>query len=387
MESLLTEPLIPLIDLQRQHRSLRNEIRRAMDAAMARGDFILGADTIEFEKEFAAYHGVSDCVGVGDGTAALQLGLVALGIGPGDEVILPANTFIATALAVTHTGARPVLVDCDPAFYTIDVVSVERALTPRTKALIPVHLYGHPAPMEPLLEMAQDRKLFVVEDAAQAHGARTNGRLCGTMGDVGCFSFYPGKNLGACGDGGAIVTRNRKLAERARMLRNYGQRQKSVHTIRGFNSRLDTLQAAILRVKLPYLDDWNEQRTRAAAQYGKFLSSARMKLPRTAAGAASAWHLYVVQAEDRDSLQAALQSARVGHGIHYPTPIHLHGAYADLGYRRGDFPAAEHLADRICSLPMFPEITREELEYVAQVCRNHASDRGFARESITADEL
>ena len=383
----MTQPVIPLVDLQRQHSSLREEIAAAIERVIARSDFILGGETREFEKEFARYHDVADCVGVADGTAALQLGLLALGIGPGDEVIVPANTFIASALAVSATGARPVLVDCDPDFYTIDPRSVEHALTPRTKALMPVHLYGHPAPMAPLLEIARDRNLFVIEDAAQAHGARYQGLVCGSMGDIGCFSFYPGKNLGACGDAGAIITRNRRIAERVRVLRDYGQKNKSVHAIKGFNSRLDTVQAAILRVKLPYLDRWNQQRRRAAAQYNELLCSPGFKTPSARQGTKPVWHLYVIQVEDRDLLQGALKGASVGYGIHYPTPIHLQQAYAELGYRRGDFPVAEYLSKRIISLPLFAEITRNELQCVARACHAAFAARNLPETALAASDL
>ncbi len=341
---------------------------------MDRCDFVLGEDTREFENEFAAFHQVPYCVGVGDGTAALHLALLALGVGPGDEVVVPTNTFIATVLAISHTGARPVLVDCDPNYYTMDTEAVERALTRHTKALLPVHLYGHPADMDPLLEIARSRKLFVVEDAAQAHGATYKGRLCGTLGDVGCFSFYPGKNLGAYGDGGAIVTRNAELAERVRALGNYGQERKYAHTVKGFNSRLDSVQAAILRVKLRHLPHWNTQRRVVAKRYTESLAATNLQLPKTARWANPAWHLYVVQSDNRASLQTALDGANVGHGVHYPTPVHLQEAYRALGYGPGSFPVSESLAQRVISLPIFAEINETELERVIQVCREPESD-------------
>ena len=359
---------IQFVDLLRQYQNLKPEVDAAILRAVGRGDFILGEDVREFEKEFAAFNQASHCVGVADGTDALHLALLALGIGPGDEVIVQTNTFIASVLAISCTGAKPVLVDCEPGFYQVDVKAVERALTPRTKAIMPVHLYGHPADMDPLLQIAKDRKLFVVEDTAQAHGATYKGRLCGTMGDIGCFSFYPGKNLGAYGDGGAVVTRDAAQAEKISLLRNYGQKVKYVHTMKGFNSRLDTVQAAILRVKLKHLAKWNDQRRAAAARYGALLGGTKLQTPKTAPWANPVWHLYVVQTDDRAQLQLKLDAAGVAHGIHYPIPVHLQEAYRDLGHKPGDFPVAESLAPRILSLPMFPEITEEELQRVARAC-------------------
>jgi dTDP-4-amino-4,6-dideoxygalactose transaminase len=329
----------------------------------------------EFEKEFAAFNQVPFCTGVANGTDALQLALLALGIGAGDEVIVPANTFIASVLAISFTGARPVLVDCDPDYSNIDVKAVERALTPRTKAIMPVHLYGHPADMDPLLQIAGDRKLFVIEDTAQAHGATYKGRLCGTMGDLGCFSFYPGKNLGAFGDGGAVVTRNPALAEKVALLRNYGQKVKYTHSLKGYNSRLDTVQAAVLRVKLKHLARWNEQRRAAAARYGELLAGAELQLPKVAPWAVPVWHLYVVQSQDRPRLQAELDAANISHGMHYPIPVHLQEAFQELGYGPRSFPVAESLATRIVSLPIFPEIAEEELQRVAVACNGVVGSR------------
>ncbi len=360
---------IQFVDLQRQYQTLKPEMDAAILAAVGRGDYILGEDTREFEKEFASFNQADHCIGVGDGTDALHLALRGLGIGPGDEVIVPTHTYIASALAVTCAGATPVFVDCEPDYYTIDINGIEKALTPRTKAIMPVHLYGHPADMDPILEIAKDRNLFVVEDAAQAHGATYKGKFCGAIGDAGCFSFYPGKNLGAYGDGGAIVTHNAKLAEKISVLRNWGQKVKYVHTEKGFNSRLDTVQAAVLRVKLKRLAGWNEQRRSAAARYGELLAGSALALPKVAPWANPVWHLYVVQTAQRAKLQEALDAAGVSHGIHYPIPVHLQEAYRDLGYKPGDFPVAEALAARILSLPMFPEITDGELRRVAAACR------------------
>jgi dTDP-4-amino-4,6-dideoxygalactose transaminase len=376
----MSHPLIPLVDIRRQHQNISTEIDAAISRVVTRGDFILGEDTREFEKEFAAFHQVPHCIGVGDGTAALHLALLALGIGPGDEVIVPTNTFIASILSISHAGARPVLVDCDPVYYTIDIEGVERALTSRTKVLMPVHLYGHPADMGPLLEIARDRNLRIVEDVAQAHAATYQERFCGTMGDVGCFSFYPGKNLGAYGDGGAIITHRPELAERVARLRNYGQATKNVHTMPGFNSRLDSLQAAVLRVKLRYLTRWNDQRRAAAASYAELLAGTSLQLPKIAPWANPVWHLYAVQTGKRALLQAALDAANITHGIHYPIPVHLQEACRDLGYRRGAFPVSESLAERILSLPMFPEITDHELDRVTQACMRAQPQTRAARE-------
>jgi dTDP-4-amino-4,6-dideoxygalactose transaminase len=357
---------VHFVDLLRQYEQIKPELDAAFLRAIERGDYILGEDTEAFEQEFAAYLGVPHCVGVGDGTDALCLALRALGVGAGDEVIVPANTFIATALAVSQAGAQPVLVDCEPQYYNIDVDAVEAAISSRTRAIIPVHLYGQPADMDPILATARRHGLHVIEDAAQAHGARYKGRRCGSIGDAACFSFYPSKNLGAMGDGGAIVTRHAALAEKIRHLRNWGQKAKYVHTEKGCNSRLDTVQAAVLRVKLRYLDQWNERRRRAAARYSELLTGAGVTLPAVAPWAEAVWHLYVVQTPHRAATQKALDETNIAHGIHYPVPIHLQQAYADIGHSRGDFPVAERLAERVLSLPMFPEITDEELERVAR---------------------
>ena len=367
---------IQFVDLLRQYHDHQPELDAAILRAVGRGDFILGEDVREFEKEFAAFNQAPHCIGVADGTDALHLALLALGIGPGDEVIVPTHTYIASVLAISNTGARPVLVDCDPDYYTIDVKAVERALTSKTRAIMPVHLYGQPADMDPLLQIAKNRKLSIVEDTAQGHGATYKDRLCGTMGDIGCFSFYPGKNLGAYGDGGAVVTRDAALAEKISLLRNYGQKVKYVHTMKGFNSRLDTVQAAILRVKLKHLAKWNDQRRTAAASYGTLLANTKLDLPKVAPYANPVWHLYVVQTGDRAGLQTALDAANVSHGIHYPIPVHLQEAYRDLGYKQGDFPVTEALAGRILSLPMFPEIRPDEIETVAAAVGKFAGASG-----------
>ncbi len=363
-------PKVPFVDLLRQYEMLRPEMEPAVLGCLQKADYILGADTAAFEREFAAFNRVPHCIGVANGTDALHLGLLALGIGPGDEVIVPANSYIASALAVSMTGARPVFADCDPVTSTLDPHAAARAVTARTRAIMPVHLYGHPADMDPILDLAQAHGLRVIEDNAQAHGATYKGRICGTMGEIGCFSFYPGKNLGAYGDGGALVTSDGELAKKLGMLRNYGQEAKYVHTEVGFNSRLDTVQAAILRVKLRHLDRWTERRAAAAARYLDMLAGVGIELPEVAAWASPVWHLFVVRTPDRARLQSALESAGIGYGIHYPIPIHLQGAYRPLGHHPGDFPVVEDLAGRILSLPLFPEITVEEQERVVAAVRS-----------------
>jgi dTDP-4-amino-4,6-dideoxygalactose transaminase len=362
-----TQTAVPFMDLQAQHRALAAEIRVAVDEVLTDCNFILGKQVREFEQAFAAYVGVAHAVGVSNGLDALRIALAALDIGPGDEVIVPANTYIATALAVSALGARVVLVDCDASTYNIDPEQLERAITARTRVMIPVHLTGQPADMAPILEIAERRGLQVLEDAAQAHGARYQGQLCGSMGIAGCFSFYPAKNLGAAGDAGMIVTQNGKLAQRARRLSNYGEVVKYEHAEKGFNARLDTLHAAILQVKLPHLDDWNEKRTQHAQRYRDRLARiSGIMLQSVLPDCTPVYHLFMVQTSRRDALRQFLQDRGVQTGIHYPTPIHLQPAYADRGWKKGDFPVAEELASRIVSLPMFPELRSEQIDYVCE---------------------
>jgi dTDP-4-amino-4,6-dideoxygalactose transaminase len=356
---------VPFVDLKAQYLNISVEIDQAINRVIQRTAFILGDDVAAFESEFAEYLGVKYAVGVGSGLAALELALRAYGIGGGDEVITTANTFIATVLAIMATGARPVLVDVDPATYNMDPAALEAAITPRTRAIMPVHLYGQPANLDAICAIARRHSLLVVEDAAQAHGAFYQGRRVGSFGHAAGFSFYPAKNLGAFGDGGMMVTNDKSVAERIRQLRNYGQSVKYCHLVKGTNSRLDTLQAAVLRVKLRYLDQWNAQRRKHADTYHKLLAAFPVVCPVTPPGGDHIYHLYVIQVENRDSVQAALNSGGVDTGIHYPGPVHLQEACADLGYRPGDFPVTEALAARILSLPMFAELTGKQIDHVA----------------------
>jgi dTDP-4-amino-4,6-dideoxygalactose transaminase len=360
---------VPFVDLGAQYQAIAPEINSAIQGVLEKRDFILGSDVELFEKEFADFIGTSHAVGVGSGLAALELALRAWEIGPGDEVITAANTYIATTLAIMAVGARPVLVDMDPATFNINPAAIEAAITPKTRALIPVHLCGQPADMDPILEIAAGRNVLVLEDAAQAHGSMYRGRRAGSLGHAGAFSFYPGKNLGAYGDGGLIVTNDDTLAEKLRQLRNYGQRVKYVHTTIGTNSRLDTIQAAILRVKLRHLDRWNAQRGERAAQYNALLAGAGCEVPQIAANRTHIFHLYMVQVENRAEVQKILAERGISTGIHYPIPIHLQEASASLGYRKDDFPETERAAERILSLPMYAELTESQCAYVAENLR------------------
>jgi dTDP-4-amino-4,6-dideoxygalactose transaminase len=370
---------IPFVDLAAQQQRIRAEIEQAIAGVLDRCDFILGEDVATFEQEFARCIGVEHAVGVSNGLDALRLALLALDIGPGDEVILPANTYIATALAVSSVGARPVLVDCEPETYNLDPAHLPAALTPRTRAVIPVHLAGRPVEMERIMAFARGAGLAVIEDAAQAHGGAYGERRCGSLGDIGCFSFYPSKNLGAYGDGGAVTTNDARLAERLRRIRDNGQRAKYLHVERGLNARLDTLQAAILRVKLRYLDDWNRERAALAEEYRKRLAGVGdVVLPSRPPHSTHVYHLFIIETARRDALQHHLNAAGIGTGIHYPISIHLQEAYADLGYSAGDFPAAERAAARMLSLPMFPELRVDQLERVCDEIKRFFSHQAVA---------
>jgi dTDP-4-amino-4,6-dideoxygalactose transaminase len=376
---------VPLLDLTAQYASIKHEIGEAMSGVLERSDFILGEELELFESEFAAFCEARHCIGVDSGLSALELVLRAWGIGPGDEVITAANTFIATAFAISNTGATPVLVDVDPQTCNIDPEAVRSAITTRTKALVPVHLYGMPADMDQINSLASQYRLAVLEDACQAHGAKYKGRRAGSLGHAAAFSFYPGKNLGAYGDGGAIVTSDDALAERLRSMRNYGQRAKYIHSDKGFNRRLDTLQAAILRVKLHHLDEWNGMRDQHARSYRALLDDSRVTLPGKCNQAVSAWHLYVVRSSCRDVMKAHLDAQGIVTGMHYPTPIHLQAAYADAGYRKGEFPITERLAHEVLSLPMYAELDASSLERTADAVRNTPQEKRLTLARPTLD--
>ncbi|MFH1836068.1 MAG: DegT/DnrJ/EryC1/StrS family aminotransferase [Methanobacteriota archaeon] len=358
---------INFVDLKRQYTAIRDEIRTAIDGVLETTSFILGEDVSKFEEEFASFCDSKYCVGVGSGTEALHLALLACGVGPGDEVITVPNTYIATVLAITYAGAKPVFVDIDPETYNIDVSSLSEKITAKTQAILPIHLYGQPADMDPILDIAAEHDVRVVEDACQAHGSEYKGKRVGSLGDVGCFSFYPGKNLGAYGDGGAITTNNEEVYEKVMMLRNYGQKVKYHHLVKGFNSRLDTMQAAILRVKLRHLETWNELRRKNAQSYTALLEDSDVITPIEKDYSKHVYHLYVVRSKNRDGLAKYLGEKNVYTGIHYPIPVHLQEAYRDLGHSKGDFPVTEEYSKNILSLPMFPELTSEEVEKVAEV--------------------
>ena len=356
---------LPLVDLKAQHALVAAEVEAAVEGVMRNADFILGGDVAAFEEEFARYCESAECVGLDSGMSALELGMRAMGIGPGDEVITPAGSFIASSSAISFTGATPVWVDVDPVSYNIDASRIEAAITPRTRAIMAVHLYGQPADMDAILAIAERHGLPVIEDACQSHGARYRGRRTGSMGAFAAFSFYPSKNLGAYGDAGALTTNDRTLAERVRMMRNYGQRAKYDHVYLAWNRRLDTLQAAVLRVKLRHLDAWNSARRTIASLYGGLLEHSGAALPHSAAGVEHVYHLYVVQVADRDRVQAELTAAGIGTGIHYPVPIHLQEAYSDRGLAAGAFPVTEAAATRVLSLPMYPELAEADVRRVA----------------------
>ncbi len=359
---------IPLVDLKLQHALIADEVSAGLSQVMADTAFILGPQVGEFEAEFARFQEAPHCVGVGSGTDALEMALRALGVGAGDEVILPANTFIATALAVSRTGAVPVLVDCDPEHHLIDIQRAEEAVGSRTRAIIPVHLYGQLAPMEQLLECAVRHDLVVIEDAAQAHGARRHGKTAGSFGLAAGFSFYPGKNLGAYGDAGAVITHDADVHNAVRRLRNWGSDRKYHHPEMGFNSRLDTLQSVVLLAKLRHLATGNQHRREAAELYDELLVDIpEVSRPSVLEGNEPVWHLYVVRVAERDRVLQYLNARGIGAGIHYPIPIHLQGAYADLRKGPGSFPVAEQAANEILSLPMFAGITEAQQQHTIEI--------------------
>lgn len=358
---------IPFLDLGAAYRELQTEIDAAVARSLASGYYIGGPEVDAFEAEFASYCGATYAVGVANGLDALHLALRAMDVGPGDEVIVPSNTYIATWLAVSQCGATPVPVEPDARTYNIDPALIEAAITPRTKVILPVHLYGQPADMDPILAIARKHGLKVLEDGAQAHGARYKGQRLGAHGDAVAWSFYPGKNLGAMGDGGAVTTNDPQMADRIRVLRNYGSRVRYVNEVQGYNSRLDPLQAAILRVKLEHLDEWNARRRAVAQLYQDGFSGSGLTLPHVPEWAEPVWHLYVVQHSQRDALHKMLADNEVGSLIHYPIPPHLQQAYAESGWEKGRFPLAEHMADHVLSLPIGPSLETQQAEAVRRV--------------------
>jgi dTDP-4-amino-4,6-dideoxygalactose transaminase len=361
--------MLPLFDLTTQYRSIREEVREAVDQVLDNAHYILGPEVSAFEQNFARYCGVRHAIGVNSGTSALHLAVLAAGIGAGDEVITVPMTFIATAAAIRYAGATPVFVDVDPVTLTMDPSQIEAAITPRTKAILPVHLYGHPADMDPICAIARQHNLVVIEDCAQAHGAIYKGRTVGGIGDYGCFSFYPSKNLGACGEGGMVVTNSDRANEDLRMLRDWGQKTKGYHDIPAFNYRLEGIQGAILDVKLRHLPKWTELRRSHAGFYDRKLAGLDLTLPHQAAYASHVYHLYVVQVEDRAAWTKELEAQGIHTGVHYALPVHLQKAFQDLNYKAGSFPVAERASETVVSIPMFPELTQEQLDLVAKVVR------------------
>ena len=360
---------IPLVDLKAQYVDTKSEIDAAIQRVVENTNFILGQEVANFEQAFARYVGAKGAVGVASGTSALFLSLLACGIGPGDEVITTAHTFMATAEVISQRGARPVFVDIDPRTYNIDPAQVEDAITPHTKAILPVHLYGQPAHMEPLLDIAQRHNLWLIEDAAQAHGAEYRGQRCGTIGHLACFSFYPGKNLGAYGDAGAVTSNDEALLSRVRTLRNHGRIGKYEHAEIGYGERLDALQAAILGAKLPHLDAWNEARRAHARLYNEWLADCDVVTPYESPEVRHVYHLYVLRTPQRETMLAHLKSREISAGIHYPLPLHRQPAYLKQGYGNVSLPVTERLAQEVLSLPMYPELSREQIAYVAQAIK------------------
>jgi dTDP-4-amino-4,6-dideoxygalactose transaminase len=360
---------VPYLDLKAQYQSIKPEIDAAINCVLDSGQFVLGPQVAAFEQNFAAYCGTSECIALNSGTSALHLALLAAGVEPGDEVITVPFTFVASVAAVLYAGARPVLVDIEPRSFTMDPAAVEKGITRRTKAILPVHLYGQSADMDSIMDVARRHKLVVIEDAAQAHGAKYKGRLVGSIGDLACFSFYPGKNLGAYGEGGAVTTNNPEYARTVRMLRDWGQDRKYHHVLRGYNYRMEGFQGAVLDVKLRHLDRWTEARRAVVRQYNELLVHSDVETPIEMSWAKHVYHVYTLRSSNRDGLQAALTADGIQTGIHYPVPVHLQPAYADLGYGPGAFPQAEAAAKQVLSLPLYPELTEDAVERVASAVR------------------
>jgi len=367
--------MISFVDLKAQYDSIKDEIDDAIQNVLNNTSFIMGAELKKFEEEYACFCDVKYAIGVANGSDALFLALKAIGIQTGDEVITVSHTFISTAEAISQTGGKPVFVDINPQTYTIDVLKIEKAITKKTKAIIPVHLYGQPADMDPVMALAKQYNLKVIEDAAQAHGAEYKGKMVGSIGDVGCFSFYPGKNLGAYGDAGAVVTNNEEISKKIILLRNHGRiTKKYEHDIEGYSSRLDNLQAAILRIKLKYLNQWIESRRENAKKYNELLNSiVRVVTPYEANFAKHVYHLYVIRIENRDKLRKELKSKDVATGVHYPIPLHLQSAYKYLRYKEGDFPVTEKTCREILSLPIYAELNNKQIEKIVEIINYNCS--------------
>ncbi len=364
--------MIPYLDLKAQYHSIKSEIDKAVLSVLESTQFVLGPEVKAFEEEFAAYCQTSFAIGVNTGTSALHLALLAAGVGPGDEVITIPATFVATVAAIGYTGAKTVFVDVDPATYTMDPAKLAKAVTKKTKAIIPVHLYGQATDMDPILEIAKKNKITVIEDAAQAHGAEYKGRRLGSLGDLGCFSFYPGKNLGAYGEGGAVTTNNPQFTKTIRMLRDWGAEKKYHHELPGYNYRLEGMQGAILRVKLRHLEKWTEARRSLAALYTEKLKGAVVRTPQVLPQSRHVYHIYAVQTDSREVLGEKLLAQGIHTNIHYPIPAHLQKAYAGLGYKAGDFPVSESLSQKTLSLPLYAELSKSQVEEVAEAVREIA---------------
>jgi dTDP-4-amino-4,6-dideoxygalactose transaminase len=363
-------PMIPFLDLKEQYQRIKPEIDAAITQVVDSAHFVLGPQVAAFEERFAAYCDVKHCMAVNSGTSALHLALLAAGIGAGDEVITVSMTFVATAAAILYCGAKPVFVDVDPDTWTMDPKLIEAAITPKTKAILPVHLHGLMANMDPITKIARRHGLVVIEDAAQSHGAQYKGRHAGSVGDVGCFSFYPGKNLGAYGEGGAVVTNNPELARRVALLRDWGQESKYNHVLPGYNYRMDGIQGAVLNVKIGHIEAWTEARRAVASHYDRLLAQSGYKRPTAPLNCRHVYHVYAIECWHRNDVQKALHTAGIQTGIHYPVPVHLQKAYADLRYKPGDLPVSEALAKRFLSLPIYAELRPEQIAEVVQVLEN-----------------
>ncbi|PYX49920.1 MAG: erythromycin biosynthesis sensory transduction protein eryC1 [Acidobacteria bacterium] len=366
---------VPYLDLKAQYQSIKPEIDTAIARVLESCQFVLGPEVAGFEQDFAAYCGTAECIALNSGTSALHLALLAAGVGPGDEVITVPFTFVASIAAIIYAGARPILVDIDPRSFTMDPAAIEAAITPRTKAILPIHLYGQAADMDPIMEIARRHGLVVIEDAAQAHGAKYKGRPVGSIGDLACFSFYPGKNLGAYGEGGALTTNSPEYAQTVRMLRDWGQDRKYHHALHGFNYRMEAFQGAILRVKLRHLERWTEARRAVVSLYNQHLAGSGVERPTEMPWGRHVYHVYTLRTEDRGGMQSSLLAEGIETGIHYPVPVHLQPAYADLGYGRGDFPHAEAASRQVLSLPLYPELSAQAVAEVAAAVKKAVANR------------